>query len=69
MAVFTPFRMAVIDSLLRRKASSIQALANRLDKDYAEVQQAIQALQKYGVISVDESGCLIVPYTRIEVRR
>lgn len=61
-AVFTPARMEIIDALMTEKAPSIRALSKRLSKDYANIHESIQLLKQYGVVQVDDSGCLFVPY-------
>lgn len=49
---------------------SIQALADRLDRNYPEVHEDMELLADYGVVYYRETGrakALVIPYKRVEI--
>ena len=68
--MLTPRRVEVIQTLIDHEVESIQELADRLDRNYADVHEDVSLLADYGIVYYRESGrskAPVVPYTRVEI--
>jgi predicted transcriptional regulator len=68
--LLTPRRVEVVQSLIDEPAPSIRALADRLERSYADVHEDLETLADYGVVYYREEGrskAPVVPYTSVEI--
>lgn len=61
----TPTRWTVIEVLQRLGPSTLRGLARNLNRDVKGVHRDVHALIALGLIEKDESGRVLVPFTRI----
>ncbi|MDP2829093.1 MAG: hypothetical protein Q8O37_10870 [Sulfuricellaceae bacterium] len=68
VAIFTPKRWELVESLKSAGPLSIYALAKRLNRHYRNVHKDVTALMAWTVIEKDEHGLVFVPWDEIDVR-
>jgi len=68
LAVLTPDRLAVLETVAAQPRLSIRALAARLSRDYGNVHEDVIALSEVGLIERDAEGQLAAPYDELVIR-
>ncbi|CAG0992613.1 hypothetical protein ANRL2_03320 [Anaerolineae bacterium] len=63
--VLTPRRMEVLSVLHESGPLAIRALAKTLHRDYKNVHQDIQILERIGLVEETESGLVAAPFDKI----
>jgi predicted transcriptional regulator len=61
----TPARWAVIEQLQKLGPSTLRGLARALERDVKAVHRDVHALAGIGLVAKDDSGRLLVPFSRI----
>jgi predicted transcriptional regulator len=65
LKVLTPRRLELLKKLYDQEPMSIRALAKKLQRDYKNVHQDVQALEQIGLVSRTPEHRLSVPWGRI----
>lgn len=68
--LLTPRRVEVLQSIIDDAPDSIQALADRLGRNYPEIHEDVEILADYGIVYYREQGrakAPYIPYKRIEI--
>lgn len=68
--VLTPRRLELIEQLMEAPASSIRALADRLERDVRQVHDDVTLLAEYRIVHLRESGGAkqaVVPYDTVTI--
>ena len=64
----TPARIDLLNLLRRLGASSVNALAKAAGRNYSNVHADVERLVFLGLIERDETGKVLVPFERIDIR-
>lgn len=65
LAVLTPARWSLLETLKSGGPMSIYALAKRLERNYSNVHSDVAKLLALGLIEKNESGQVLVPWDKI----
>ncbi|NCB43487.1 MAG: hypothetical protein EOM59_12845 [Clostridia bacterium] len=63
LALFTPKRWELIETLSSSEGMSINALANLLKRNYKNVHTDVSALIEWGILQKNEKNRVFVPYS------
>ena len=63
LALFTPKRWELIETLRSSEGMSINALANLLKRNYKNVHTDVSALIEWGILQKNEKNRVFVPYS------
>ncbi len=67
LRVLTPRRMALLKRLHLIGPVSVRALSKELERDYKNVHTDIRALERVGLVTRHQDGCIWAPWKRIIV--
>ncbi len=65
LKILTPRRLELLKSLYDQEPISVRALAKKLQRDYKNVHQDIQALEQIGLVIRTSEKTISVPWGRI----
>jgi predicted transcriptional regulator len=68
LAVLTPKRMTLLQTLRQKGPMSIRALAKSLSRDYKNVHADVKALEAAGLLEQNQDGKIFVPWDEIDAR-
>jgi predicted transcriptional regulator len=63
----SPARLTLLETLKRDGATSIYALAKRLERHYSNVHGDVKKLIEYGLIAKDEAQHVFVPWDEMQI--
>jgi len=64
----TGTRMELLDTLRRKGACTVYALAKACQRHYSNVHRDVVALEGMGLIERNEDGAVLVPFDSVEIR-
>jgi predicted transcriptional regulator len=65
LALFTPKRWELIETLRNSEGMSINALANLLKRNYKNVHTDVSALIEWGIVHKNDKNRVYVPYSEL----